>query len=78
MTAITLDLHSIVDLTDEQFTSSAKPDRYQIRAQSQRGIDCDATNWLEDWKPEYQAHNVWQTGLIRMEPELPSTPLHPS
>jgi len=24
MTAITLDLHSIVDLTDEQFTSSAK------------------------------------------------------
>jgi len=26
MTAITLDLHSIVDLTDEQFTSSAKRD----------------------------------------------------
>jgi len=49
MTAITLDLHSIVDLTDEQFYS-AKQSRYQIRAQSQRG-DCDATNWLEDWKP---------------------------
>jgi len=52
----TLDLHSIVDLTDEQLPSES---RYQIRAQSQRGIDCDATNWLEDWKPEYQAYTTF-------------------
>jgi len=73
MTAITLDLHSIVDLTTSSLPALPSESRYQIRAQSQGElIVMPPTGWRTGNRNTKLTH-VWQTGLIRMEP-VPSTP----